>query len=59
MKDYSLETEKIKQNLSRVRDIEIRRKASLLLGIMSARSIRLDAVYTVCVLRLSMIGVKN
>ena len=31
MKDYSLETEKIKQNLSRVRDIEIRRKASLLL----------------------------
>ena len=49
MKDYSLETEKIKQNLSRVRDIEIRRKASLLLGIMSARSIRLGCrLHGVC-----------
>lgn len=49
MKDYSSETEKIKQNLSHVRDIEIRRKASLMLGIMSARSIRLGCrLHGVC-----------
>ena len=49
MKDYSLEIEKIKQNLSRVRDIEIRRKASLLLGIMSAKNIRLGCrLHGVC-----------
>ena len=41
MKDYSSEIEKIKQNLSGTRDIEIRRKAGLLLGVMSAKNIRL------------------
>ena len=49
MKDNSLEIKKIKQNLSGIRDIEIRKKAGLMLAILSAKNIRLGCrLYGVC-----------
>ena len=57
MKDNSLEIKRIKQNLSGIRDIEIRKKAGLMLAILSVKNIRLGCM--ACVPKLSMIGAKD
>ncbi len=49
MQDYSTEIQIITRNLSRVRNTEIRRKAGLMLGIMTAKNIRYGCrIHGVC-----------
>ena len=49
MKDYSHDIKIIKENLSRIRDIEIRRKTGLMLKIMTSKNIRFGCCqYGIC-----------